>query len=136
MGKGKRGEYKANLVIWGNKGAQEVANKSNVDGADSARNKINVIIAEGRAGEKGPMRVKCRAHYWRGAVVVQETAMRLIGGEGGAVHVECFDFMTICAAAEILGWNLETCRAERVTGEQKMPSRKRIWSVEELERTW
>jgi len=64
-----------------------------------------VIIVQSGAGEKGSVRVKCCAHYWRGAVVLQETAIRLIGGEGSTVHIESFDFVTVCATAEILGWN-------------------------------
>ena len=79
--------------------------KVNVKGCQSARNKINVIIVQSGAGEKGSVRVKCCAHYWRGAVVLQETAIRLIGGEGSTVHIESFDFVTVCATAEILGWN-------------------------------
>jgi len=38
--------------------------------------------------------------------VLQETAIRLIDGEGSTVHIESFDFVTVRTAAEILGWNL------------------------------
>jgi hypothetical protein len=75
--------------------ARLARSKSHINGADLTRNKIYVIIIEGRAGEKGSVRMKSSAHDWRGATVVQEAAIGLIGGKGSAIHVKSLDFMTI-----------------------------------------
>ena len=66
-------------------------------GIKLAGNEVNVVIVESRACEEHLMRMECGVHNWRGAVVVQEVVVRLVGREVCAVHIECLDLVSIGA---------------------------------------
>lgn len=62
-----------------------------------AMHQVYVIIIKSGAGKEGAVGVECGTGDRGRAIMMQEARVGLERGEMGAVSVECFDFVAVCA---------------------------------------